>query len=137
MIETKSAAIQLEVQRRATIAAYATQRFAENAAPITAKQAIDIDAALTALQTSLAAAGFGGTSPNEVVVSNNSNITVKNAGGTSTSTAKVVAGALVETTLPATVALVKSGPAGVAATGTGTTVTLTVAAGKISAIALS
>ena len=101
MIETKSAAIQLELQRRATIAAYATQRFAENAAPITAKQAVDIDEALTALQTSLAAAGFGTTLlPTQAVVSNG-------------------------VALP------------VAATGTGTTVTCTVAGGVITAVTLS
>lgn len=101
-IETKSAAVQLEVQRRATIAAYATQRFAENAAPITAEQAVDIDAALTALQTSLAAAGFGGAAM-----------------------------------LP-TQAVVTSGVAlPVAATGTGTTVTCTIAGGVITAVTLS
>lgn len=101
-IESKSAAVQLELQRRATIAAYATQRFAENAAPITAAQAVDIDAALTALQTSLLAAGFG-TAP-----------------------------------LPATQAVVSNGVAlPVAATGTGTTVTCTVAGGVITAVTLS
>jgi hypothetical protein len=62
-IESQTAAVQLEVRRRCAIAATLTQRFAQDASPITAAQAADIDTALVNLQTALVAAGAGPVLP--------------------------------------------------------------------------
>lgn len=140
-IETATADVQLTLQRRATIAAYSLQRFAENAAPITAEQGADIDVACEALLAALGAAGFGTSLPDtQVVVTNDDTVVVKNSVGTTvpgTHKAEVAAGALTDVKLAATIAPVASGALAVAATGTGTTVTLTVTNGAISAVALS
>lgn len=57
-IEAATPAVQYEVRRQAVIAASLTQKFAHRADPITAAQAVAIDAALINLQAALAAAGY-------------------------------------------------------------------------------
>lgn len=57
-IEAATPAVQYEVRRQAVIAASLTQKFAHRADPITAAQAVAIDAALLNLQAALAAAGY-------------------------------------------------------------------------------
>lgn len=103
-----------------------------NDAPI-ATLAADMQAALTAVGEGLVAT--------QAVVSNGGTAPVKNSAGTAvpgTSTYEVAANAVSAVKLPATVAPVVSGVlAGIVATGTGTTVTLTVANGVVTAVALS
>lgn len=92
-IETKTAAQQLTLQRRAVIAAHQLQRFAENAAPITAAQAVDIDAACAALVTALSDAGFGASLPaTQVILSNGVKISGVTITGTGTVFTPTVAG---------------------------------------------
>lgn len=62
-IEIATPEAQYEVRRRAVIAADLTQRFANRADSITAAQAVEIDAALVALQTAVSAVGLGATLP--------------------------------------------------------------------------
>lgn len=132
---------QTAVLRKAVILSYAAQRFAETATKLTVKQATTIDEAMAAMSAALSAAGVRETLPDsQVVVSDAQTTAVKNSAGADVPgvhTAVVSAGALTNIKLAATVAPVVSGLQTVAATGTGTKVTLTVAAGKISAIALS
>ena len=92
-IETKTAAQQLTLQRRTTIAAYALQRFAQSATPITAAQAVTIDAACAALVTALSDAGFGAVLPaTQVVLSNGVKISGVTITGTGTFFTPTVAG---------------------------------------------
>ncbi|QQO90814.1 hypothetical protein [Pseudomonas phage Misse] len=62
-IESATPAVQIELRRRAVIAAAALQTFANSTAVRTAAQAAPIDAALAALQTALVAAGAGPVLP--------------------------------------------------------------------------
>ena len=76
----------------------------------------------------------------QVVLSHGQNVPIKNSAGVAvpgSANAVVAGGALSSVNLPATVAAVTSGLSTVAATGTGTKVTFTVANGVITGIALS
>lgn len=82
----------------------------------------------------------GGVLPaTEVVVKHGDTVGVKNSAGdvTVNGTLSVSGGVLRGVALPATQALVASGALSVAATGSGTHVTITVAGGKITAVTLS
>ena len=93
-IETKTAAQQLTLQRRTTIAAHQLQRFAQSATPITAEQATDIDAACAALVTALNDAGFGPAPlpATQVILSNGVKISGVTITGTGTFFTPTVAG---------------------------------------------
>lgn len=76
----------------------------------------------------------------QAVVADGATVPVKNSAGTAvpgTAVATVAANVVTAVKLPATVATVVSGISSVAATGTGTKVTFTVANGVITGIALS
>lgn len=142
-IETQTAAVQYEVRRRCVVAAAATQRFAEDASVITAAQAVDIDAALLALQTALTAAGAGAVLPaTSVVVSNGATVNVENSAGNldSPATAVVAGGVLTGVNLAAAKTILTSGTKvnlGAAFTGSGAFLTPTIAAGVITGGVLS
>lgn len=142
-IETKSPAIQLALTGKARIAVTHLERFAQREDPITAAQAKPIDDALLALSAALLAAGIGGapSDPASATVKDGASVSLRNSAGaalTGSGVVSVANSAVTGVKLPATIAPVTSGlVAGVAATGTGTKVTLTVSGGKISAVALS
>lgn len=141
MIESQTPAVQLALTGKTRIAVTHLERFAQREDPITAAQAKPIDDALQALSAALLAAGVGGApvDPKVAPVTDGQTVVAKSSGVTvpGTTKAKVVNSVLTEITLPATVAPLASGVLPVAATGTGTKVTLTVAAGKVTAVTLS
>lgn len=97
-IENASAEVQLTLQRRTLIAVHQLQRFAENATPINAAQAVDIDAACVALMAALDAAGYGTTlPPTQAVVSDGNTVPAEGTG--TTATLVVTGGNLVKVTL--------------------------------------
>lgn len=142
MIESQTPAVQLACLAKSRIAVAALQRFAEREDTITAEQAGPIDTALAALSAALSAAGVGApVDPLKATVSNDQTVVVKTSDGATVSgvsKAKVAGSALTNIALPTSVAAVTSGEiAGIAATGTGTKVSLAVSGGKITAITLS
>lgn len=122
-IESASADAQFLITRRARIAARAVQRFAERSDPLTAAQAVPIDAALNALLTALQAAGVG-ANPLVATVSDQSNVTVKNSAGTVSKTgiASVAASAITGVALPAASAIVDNGTSPVMQNSAGTAI---------------
>lgn len=92
------------------------------------------DAAIVAAR---AVGGIGEGAATSAIVNNGDNLVLKSGGGTYTVAATVADRTVTEVALPATEAIVRSGLHAIAATGTGTKVTFTVAAGKITAITLS
>lgn len=141
-IEAATPAQQLEVTRRARIAADATQRFAEREDTITAAQAVAIDAALVALSAALAAAGISGLPATSAVVSNGGTVNVENSAGAldSPATATVAAGTLSGVKLAATKTILTSGTkvnVGTAFTGSGAFLTPTIANGVLTGGVLS
>lgn len=139
-IETQTAALREQLRRRLNQAYMLVQHIAQNEA-VTADQAVPVDAALVNLNTALVAAGSGAVLPaTQTIVSNAQSLPVQNSANAAvpgTHNAFVVDGAFQKVKLAATVAPVTSGLLPVAATGTGTQVTLTVANGVVSAVTLS
>uniref|UniRef100_A0AAU6W0Z5 Uncharacterized protein n=3 Tax=unclassified bacterial viruses TaxID=12333 RepID=A0AAU6W0Z5_9VIRU len=139
-IETQTAALREQLKRRLNQAYLLIQHIAQNET-VTADQAAPVDTALANLNSALVAAGAGVALPaTQVIVSNAQSLPVQNSANTAvpgTHNAFVVDGAFQKVKLAATVAPVTSGLLSVAATGTGTKVTLTVANGVVSAVTLS
>lgn len=95
-IELATAAVQLELRRRAGIAADAVQRFAQDAGAITASQAVPIDAALLALQNALVAAGAGPVLPStQKVLTSAVKVTVGTVTGTGTFGTPTIVGGVI------------------------------------------
>lgn len=140
-------AAQLYAARNAGLKlAQVTQPYAQadiplaNEAEATARAAVKA-AADQAIVAATAIGGSGAALPaTQAIVANGATAPVKNSAGVAvpgTSTYTVAANAVTDVKLPATVAVVTSGASAIAATGTGTTVTFTVANGAITAITLS
>lgn len=140
-IEVATPAQQLEITRRARIAADATQRFAQREDAITAAQAVSIDAALVALSAALAAAGISGLPATSAVVANGATVNVENSAGAldSPATAVVAASAITSVKLAATKTILTNALkfSGVTITGSGTFFTPTVANGVLTGGVLS
>lgn len=122
--------------------AKATQDFAQVDILSVNKDAPDVVAGIVAAADAVIVAaraigGIGEGAATSAIVNDGDDIILKSGGGTYSVVATVADRAVTEVALPATDAIVRSGLHAVAATGTGTKVTFTVAAGKITAITLS
>ena len=141
-IKTATAPQRQALRDKLSIATTGAHRIAQNVhAPLSDAEAAPIQLACEAATAALAVVGIGaGVLPStSKVVANGDVVPVQNSAGTAvpgSHTAVVASGALT-TKLAPTVATVVSGLSTVAATGTGTKVTFTVAKGVITAITLS